>query len=104
MMQWLMDFWVDLSRGGGEHPEADGNAMLRAVSRIEPRPVKSLYHQKCIRWAFIVDAENRAEAHAMQRRVYDSLFKAIEEAPLGSRGYALEFDTPQVVEAGSKVL
>ncbi len=103
MTQWLMEFWVDLSRGGGEHPEADGNAMLRAVSRVEPRPTRALYHQKSIRWAFVIDAESRSDAQALQRRIYDSLFKAIEEAQLESRAYALEFDTPQVVEAGSRL-
>lgn len=75
-------------------------SILRTISKVEPRPIRALYEDECVRISFVIDANSLSEAHGQQSRIHDSLSKAIEDK-LGDK-YAIEYDPPQEVEAGTK--
>ena len=110
MAQWELNFTVDVRRVWGctsvdveRNMDQEANAILRVVSKVEPRPIRAVYEERCVEMSFIIDVKNSSEAHAQQSRIHDSLSKAIEEAKL-YKTYAIEFDPPQEIEEKPRVI
>ncbi len=120
MAQWKLNFRVDVRRGirantiyqpigpdrtrHGVEPERqeilDATSILRGVSRVDPRPIRTKYEHGVVEVSFVVDAESVSEAGRQQSRIHDSLSTAIDGTGLDMM-YAIEFDPPQGVNAGA---
>lgn len=98
MAQWKLELRVIVQDDGFSKP------VLRASSRASQRPLRADYEdgERCVRMTFVVEGDRLSDAHERQCQIVDSLYKAIDEAGVAQNGYAIEFDPPQVLEAGAK--
>ncbi len=109
MEQRQLTFRVDIGRVcdrisghvSGDYVVDDANANLRAVSKLDPRPVRAVFDDGYVEMNLVIAAESLSEAHGQQSRSHDSLTRVLNDAKLG-RDYAIEYDPPEEVEAGTK--
>lgn len=106
MAQWRLNFIVGVNRvadvyTSGNKASQDANAIIRAFSKVEPRPMRSLYDDGCVKMSYLVEAGTQAEAHQQQYRIHDALVQALDAAGDDLKRYAIEFDAPQLVDAGA---
>jgi hypothetical protein len=106
MAQWRLNFIVGVNRvadvySSGNKASQDANAIIRAFSRVEPRPMRSLFDDGCVKMSYLVEAASQSEAHQQQCRIQDALVQALDAAGDELRRYAIEFDAPQLVESGA---
>lgn len=91
-----------------DHDEDYARLLLKKVSEVDPRPIRAACGSR-VEMSFAIGTESDSEVRGQQSRIYDSPSKVVDEVEASFKRekgfvktFAIEFDAPSELKAGSK--